>query len=79
MLFKQLLKSLPKLATQKEASHTVAILEELFEQIDINGDEKVSPTEIMNKYDDMTYDTEINASLSPFPIFYLDQTSGRLG
>jgi len=41
VLFKQLLKGLPKLGTLREASHTVAILEELFEQIDINGDGKV--------------------------------------
>ena len=41
VLFKQLLKTMPGLANEKEAAHAVAILEELFEQIDINGDTKV--------------------------------------
>ncbi|GMH51681.1 hypothetical protein TL16_g01060 [Triparma laevis f. inornata] len=41
VIFKQLLKTIPGLAAPKEAAHTVAILEELFEQIDINGDTKV--------------------------------------
>jgi hypothetical protein len=41
VLFKQLLKTYPRLAEPKEAAHTVAILEEFFEQIDINGDTMV--------------------------------------
>ena len=41
VIFKQLLKGMPGLAAPTEAAHTVAILEELFEQIDINGDTKV--------------------------------------
>ena len=41
VLFKQLTKTIPGLADRKEAAHTVAILEELFEQIDINGDTRV--------------------------------------
>ena len=41
VIFKQLLKGMPRLAEENEAAHTVAILEELFEQIDINGDTKV--------------------------------------
>jgi hypothetical protein len=41
VIFKQLRKQIPRLANPREAAHTVAILEELFEQIDINGDTRV--------------------------------------